>query len=707
MLNDETKQAIRDYYAIVAEQLPGFKPRFGQREMIGLIANAFARCHRDDYDAVQGENLAAIEGRTGVGKTVGYLVPGFVLALATGKKLVVSSATVALQEQLLLRDIPALLDLFPRKAEVNVVLAKGRARYVCPEKLANATGKSVKNDMFGGASWDRLPRKDELHTLNRLQTMLDQQAWSGDRDDLEFSVPDDLWHRATNDAIGCANRNCPSFSSCPFFAARKKMQSANVIVANHDFILSSLAVDSKSLPPARECLYIFDEAHHLPEIAVRRGACSHLVAGALGWIEKAAGACAKAGDLLKAPLLGVDVREAALQLVKHLVALQEELAHFPPLKESPVHRFPHGELDTVFSDSAQEILASAMKLVAALEAILGAVDESREDGTLDAETLNKLQSDLGFLLARASNVATVWAMFSKPSGKDPIAKWIEVKGDDFAISACPLSAATMLTDLLWDQVGAAVLTSATLTSLGSFHFLLSRTGLDRYEQATTAAVRSPFNYAEQGEILIPPMKSDPKQADAHTAEITQLLPALLEGHRGSLVLFASRKQMEAVYYDLPQQLQEGILMQGLVPKRQILASHTSLVMEGLSSTIFGLASFGEGVDLPGDLCQQVIITKIPFAPPDTPVEQAMQEWIERNGGNAFSDATLPKASLVLLQWIGRLIRTETDVGRVVFLDARIRTKNYGRKILAGLPDFRVSYKASSHKNTNAPSVTPV
>lgn len=691
MLTDEIKQEIRQYYADIAARLPGFMPRAGQREMIACIANAMAKCHSETYLPQDGENIAVVEGRTGVGKTVGYLVPGIVMAMATKKKLIVSSATVALQEQLLLRDIPALLDLYPRKDEFDLVLAKGRNRYVCPERLIAISGDGGKEDFFGGATWERPPRNDEMDTLAKLQKALDDQTWTGDRDDLPFAVADDLWARTTNDAHGCTGKDCKHYAACPFFAARKRMQNANIIVANHDFVLSSLASESKNFPDPKQSLMIFDEAHHLTEIAVRRGALSHSLGGVVNWLEKGSGPCRKVCEELALPQLALDVTQLCVQLGRALNAVMSTFTRFDGFSDNPVYRFEHGVLDPAFRAVAEKISVSAKALAEKLDEILTAIGNAREEKTHDPDKLNQMQLSIVTLFSRADNVAQVWHQMCDASTEEPLAKWVEQKGADFLVCVCPLSASSMLTRLLWDKAGSAVLTSATLTTLGSFDFLLRSSGLDAFARTAVTSVASPFNYAEQGEILIPPLKSDPKNAEAHTAEIAAILPALLDGYAGNLMLFASRKQMEAVYHAQPAHIQQSILMQGSMPKRQIIATHIDRVENGKTSIIFGLASFGEGLDLPGQLCQQVIIAKIPFPPPDTPIEQAMQEKIEKNGGNAFAQLTLQKASLLLNQWTGRLIRSVTDTGRVVFLDPRMKSKGYGKQLLEALPEFRISY----------------
>jgi ATP-dependent DNA helicase DinG len=229
-------------------------------------------------------------------------------------------------------------------------------------------------------------------------------------------------------------------------------------------------------------------------------------------------------------------------------------------------------------------------------------------------------------------------------------------------------------------------TSATLTALGGFDRFQMRAGTP--ENTNYAVVPSPFNFSESGELVVPKMDCEPNDAQAHTEELIKLLPELLSGNEGSLVLFASRRQMEQVNEGVAAQWRQRIIMQGSYPKHEVLRMHKKAVDEGEGSVIFGLASFAEGVDLPGNYCTHVVIAKIPFAVPDQPVESALAEWIESRGGNPFMDITVPDAALKLVQASGRLLRTETDRGKVTLLDRRIISKRYGRAMLDSLPPFK-------------------
>ena len=257
---------------------------------------------------------------------------------------------------------------------------------------------------------------------------------------------------------------------------------------------------------------------------------------------------------------------------------------------------------------------------------------------------------------------------------------------DLEVCAAPVLAARQLREQIWTRAFGAILTSATLTALGSFGRIMLRAGLP--DDAIYCSVPSPFDYAGRAVLHVPHLTSNPGDPAAHTNEVVSWLEAHLDLAESSLVLFASRKQMREVYERVMLELRDRILLQDLFAKQELLRIHRERRDTGEGSVIFGLASFAEGIDLPGDYCRHVVIAKLPFAVPDDPVEAALAEWIEARGGNAFMEISVPDAALRLVQASGRLLRTEEDTGRISLLDRRVVTKAYGRKILDSLPPYR-------------------
>jgi ATP-dependent DNA helicase DinG len=297
---------------------------------------------------------------------------------------------------------------------------------------------------------------------------------------------------------------------------------------------------------------------------------------------------------------------------------------------------------------------------------------------------------LGAMHVRAGSVLTLWQDFAADGSTEepPRARWLSHRDGDDPLAVdfhCShILAARILDEQLWQRAAAAILTSATMTALGSFDRFRLRSGVP--DAARTRVVASPFDYA-RATLQVPAMRSEPGDASAHTAELIELLPDLLAADEGSLVLFSSRRQMLDVRDGLPKDWRERLLTQDEAGKQELLRRHRAAVDAGQGSVLFGLASFAEGVDLPGGYCRHVVIAKLPFAVPDDPVDAALAEWLEARGRNAFMEISVPDAALRLVQAAGRLLRTESDHGRVTLLDRRLVTRRYGRAILDSLPAF--------------------
>ena len=306
--------------------------------------------------------------------------------------------------------------------------------------------------------------------------------------------------------------------------------------------------------------------------------------------------------------------------------------------------------------------------------------------------IEQLHQVAGSWLARAEATAALWSVFAAAdsTGGAPSARWLALEGGtggnlDIRLCCSPIVAAPMLVEHLWERAFASVVTSATLCALNSFDRFRSNAGT--FKNALYQAVPGAFDYASAGVLAVPKI-ADASSPDAHTDGLVEKLPELIDRQQGTLVLFASRRQMEQVFDRLPADLADSILVQGDYSHAELIRRHKQCIDGGDGSIIFGLASFAEGVDLPGDYCRHVIIAKIPFAVPNDPIHEALSEWIEARGGKPFFEIALPDASLKLIQACGRLLRTEQDTGRVTILDRRVVTKGYGRQLLDSLPPFR-------------------
>ena len=713
MLTDLEKNAIRDHYQNIGKNLPGFRPRASQREMIAAVANAFSRTLTREEGGEppkrEGESIAVIEGPTGVGKSLAYLLAGGIMAQTRGKRLIVSSATVALQEQLVDRDLPFLVE--KSGLELTFALAKGRGRYLCPYKLYQLTQSNTQQNLLGfeapAVLWDSKPKPEELKLLRDIADEFSARRFNGDRDTWPEKIDDAIWLKVTNDRHGCLKSACPNRPECPFYLARDVLETVDVVVANHDLLLADISMGGGVILPAPEnSFYCIDEAHHLPKKALSRFAAEHSWNIAVWTLEKLPQLTGKIAALTDKAELANLADEAATSLLDSLHEWQFHLAEEPSLRlgSSENDRRKHNEptwlwedgkipegLETTVSNTAIAARSLLKHVVGLNDALSAARREKEQDGAL----IDRLTSEFGLFIARIEQISAVWDLLSTVpiEGEEPLAKWITRRADDkndYIFNASPISSASHLANSLWRRAAGAVLTSATLQSLGSFNLILRQTGLLWLPETTTLALESPFNFDTQGELYIPPVQASPKDPDAHTAAIVEWLPKLVSPVEaiGTLVLFSSRKQMQDVALRLPDEYLPLLLVQGELPKAVLLQRHHQAIAEGKASIIFGLDSFAEGLDLPGTACVQVIIAKLPFAMPDNPIEKTQNRWIEQRGGNPFIEITVPEASIKLIQAVGRLIRTEQDYGRVTILDNRVKTQRYGQQLLACLPPFK-------------------
>lgn len=631
------------------------------------------------------------------------------MAQTRGKRLIVSSATVALQEQLVDRDLPFLVE--KSGLELTFALAKGRGRYLCPYKLYQLTQNNAQQNLLGFEApevlWDSKPKPEELNLLRDIADEFSARRFNGDRDAWPEKIDDAIWLKVTNDRHGCLKAACPNRPECPFYLARDVLETVDVVVANHDLLLADISMGGGVILPAPEnSFYCIDEAHHLPKKALSRFAAEHSWNIAVWTLEKLPQLTGKIAALTDKAELANLADEAATSLLDSLHEWQFHLAEEPSLSlgSSENDRRKHNEptwlwedgkipegLETTVSNTAIAARSLLKHVVGLNDALSAARREKEQDGAL----LDRLTSEFGLFIARIEQISAVWDLLSTVpiEGEEPLAKWITRHADDkndYIFNASPISSASHLANSLWRRAAGAVLTSATLQSLGSFNLILRQTGLLWLPETTTLALESPFNFDKQGELYIPPVHASPKDPDAHTAAIVEWLPKLVSPVEaiGTLVLFSSRKQMQDVALRLPDEYLPLLLVQGELPKAVLLQRHHQAIAEGKASIIFGLDSFAEGLDLPGTACVQVIIAKLPFAMPDNPIEKTQNRWIEQRGGNPFIEITVPEASIKLIQAVGRLIRTEQDYGRVTILDNRVKTQRYGQQLLACLPPFK-------------------
>jgi len=692
MLADSTKDAIRAAYARIKEGLPGFRARASQGRMIAEVAKALASAG----------GVAVIEAPTGTGKSMAYLVAGHEVARFQKKKLLIATATVALQEQLVQRDIPLYLKL--NDIEAKVALAKGRGRYLCPRNLLMAAN-SIHDAQLGLAGfeadlllWNKPPQPRDKQSLAKLRAAFDRGEWNGDMDSAPEPVSDLLRPMITTSAGGCTGRKCGQFMNCPFFAARRAVDDADIIVANQDLVLADLTMPGEDdswggviLPRPDETLYIFDEGHHVPGKAIERGAAEVFMTATVRQLSRLGRQVHAAYSLTDKERLGklaLDQGDEKLQeLSNTLEELEKEirLAWLPdPAETEPMYRGSLGQLPEPWVEHARVLDLLTGEVQRWLSAVRRAVVEMTDGGP----TQEALSRELGIALERIGRQAACWRAWSSddPDNAPPLARWVTLGADQQLVChASAVSAAGLLRNVLWNNASGVVMTSATLSAGGNFRGFADAVGLP--DDAVTLSLPSPFDLAAQARLEVPAMHTLPDAREAHAEEISAWLADHLDWDAGNLVLFTSRAKLDRVLQKLPIAHVRKVRAQGSLGKSQLVAEHCADIEAGKGSTLFGLASFGEGLDLPGKLCETVVITQLPFAVPTDPVGATYAEWLESRGRNPFIEVSVPEATRLLTQYCGRLIRSETDHGRIVLLDRRVVTKRYGSGMLRALPPF--------------------
>lgn len=708
MLEEPQKKTIQTAYSAFLKNKE-LKARPGQKLMIAEIARVLGDIGMDSEGRrTSGPSVTVIEAGTGTGKTVGYVIPAVVMAKAADKRLVISTATVTLQEQVISKDLPDII--LKTGLKFSFTLAKGRGRYACLSKLDRLLQEeqSVASlmDMFAGEG--AAGQQDET-SLKLYQKMLEAFAgskWEGDRDSWPDALEDQQWRLVTTDHAQCSGRRCGYFNQCPFYRARGDMESADVIVTNHDLVLADLALGGGAiLPDPKDCIYIFDEGHHLPDKAIDHFACHARMKGTVSWLEKANKHIQK---VLGQNALPGELGERLEKLQPEFDQLVSALGHARSLLQSEatfesrvqgdltvaVYRFPGGIVSPAIRQQA-EILKAGFSLCSGMLEKVAKELSAAMDGDVpgvDRWQAEQLYPEIGAMQMRMENQFQLWLTYTlpDPEGEPPSARWLKWSegafGEELEVFSSPILSSMTLWQTLWNPGYASIVTSATLAALGNFNRFRMRSGIP--SESRCVVVPSPFQHGSAARLVIPAMESSPRDSEAHTEEIIDLLPELLEGNKGSLVLFSSRRQMRDVHFGLSQEWRDKILLQDDYSRQELLRLHRKTIDEGKVSILFGLASLAEGIDLPGEYCGHVVIAKIPFAVPDDPVESALSDWLEAQGRNPFMEITVPDAAIKLVQACGRLLRTEQDTGRITILDRRLVTQRYGKMILDSLPPFR-------------------
>ena len=676
----------------IAQRLGRYEDRPSQREMAGRIADLFSM-----------GGIGLLEAGTGVGKSLGYLVPALRWAAASGERTVVSTNTITLQEQLVGKDLPFLAKALTDQ-RVSFALLKGWRNYLCLQRLeqARAQGPALFED-------------DVASDLGLLEAWAEQTT-DGSLADLAVPPRAEVWDEVAAESDLCTRLRCPHFDQCFVFKARRAAATADVIVVNHHLLMADLAVrrasqrwDDAAVLPAYKRL-IIDEGHHLEDAAAEHLGQSVSRRG----LERLFARLERRGKgllpaLEKALAVGIDALSvASLDLVRarlfpslgsarmRTAVLYDLLARWvEEQRESQIRLTDRFDEDPIWTAGLGAALDDLLADIDLLGDGLRLVRDRLESDEQRAEELAPLLNEVRGVTRRlqSSGDALRVALRSDVAGA-PRVRWLERRGGDGNIgaTAVPLDLAPVLREDLFRRVETAVVTSATLTvGEDGFAFMATRLGLADDDALTpvTASLPSPFDYPSQAILAIPSDFPLPNvEGAAHlqrTVDATAELIVMTEG--GVFVLFTSHRDVK-----------EGAR---LLRERGVAAAHPLLVhgesprddllrrfREHGDAVLVGTASFWEGGDVPGRALRGLVLSKIPFRVPTEPMTAAQCEAIEAEGGDSFAEYMIPHAALRLKQGFGRLIRTATDHGVVVICDPRVVTKGYGRRLLEGLPPAR-------------------
>ena len=613
----------------LAQAIGGYRVREQQVEMAERIAAA-----------INSQSVFIAEAGTGTGKTFAYLVP----ALKSGGKVIVSTGTKTLQDQLFNKDLPMVRDAL--KAPVKIALLKGRANYVCPYHLQNALAEG------------RFLTREDAADARRISTFA-KVTQSGDKAEcIEVSETSPVWNHATSTRENCLGQDCPNYKECFVMLARREAMAADLVVVNHHLFFADVMLRDEGMAellPACNTV-IFDEAHQLPEVATLFFGDSISTAQVLDLARDArTEGMTNARDCLDLPVASKQLEKIAKDL-RLAVGLDAGRFSYGQLLEKP------------------EFLP-ALKLLADEITSFAALLETQAER---AEGLEKCWQ-------RALELVQCLAAWQK-TGADGYVRWAEAFTHSLQLNSTPLDVAEIFKKQMGGHPRAWIFTSATLAVQGKFHHYCSELGLG---EPDSACWESPFDYGTQAMLYAPLGMPEPNSYGYTDAVVEAAFPAVIAAGGGTFFLCTSLRAMRRTHELIKARLDdEGhdlpLLMQGEGSKNELLERFRHLG----NAVLVGSQSFWEGVDVRGEALSLVVIDKIPFAPPDDPVLSARIEQMKQQGRNAFMEYQLPRAVINVKQGAGRLIRDETDRGVLMICDPRLLSKPYGRRVWQSLPPMK-------------------